>query len=195
MTHIGYARVSTTTQDHAAQVEALTRYGAEKIFSEKESGATTARPQLQKALAELQPGDTLVVTNLDRLSRRTIDTLLLIDDLDKRGIFVHAIREGLNTSTPTGRMGLALNSIFAEQERRRILERTSEGRERARAGGVQFGRPPKLTPAMRNYALALLDKGHTQAFVATECQVSPATICVFVREIRDRAVQMQQGAQ
>lgn len=188
--NVGYARVSTADQDHASQVDALTRYGAEIIFSEKESGATTERAELKKALASLEPGDTLVVTNLDRLSRRTIDTLLMIDDLDKRGIYIHAIREGLNTSTPTGRMGVAISSIFAEQERRRILERTSEGLARARAKGVHCGRPPKLSNDQKQAALELIASGKQQSVVANLLSVSPATICMLVRDARERADQM-----
>jgi DNA invertase Pin-like site-specific DNA recombinase len=147
---VGYARVSTDGQTLDAQLAALNNAGCERVFSEKISGAITARRALAKALESLSPGDTLVVTKLDRLARSTRDLLNTLDAIGKAGAMFKSLGDPwADTATPHGRLMLTVLGGLAEFERHLILGRTAEGRDRAKARGVRFGRKLKLTPYQR----------------------------------------------
>jgi len=177
MAVIGYARVSTLDQNLDGQIEALQAAGAEKIFSEKESGAKTDRKALAKAIASLNEGDVLVVTRLDRLARSTLDLLQTLDALNKRGAGFKAIKDAwADTTTPHGKLMLTVLGGIGEFERTLILSRTHEGRVRAKANGVQFGRKPKLSHFQQAEALERLAKGDTQTAVARTFGVDQTTI-------------------
>src|SRR5215469_10311035 len=129
---IGYARCSTLAQDYEAQLDALRVVGAEQFFAEKISGARSDRPRLAKALAALQPGDTLVVTKLDRLARSLKDLLTILDAIAKAGAGFRCIDvPALDTTSPYGQLLLGVLGALAQFERSLILSRTSEGRKRA----------------------------------------------------------------
>jgi DNA invertase Pin-like site-specific DNA recombinase len=142
---IGYARVSTDDQDTALQRAALLGAGCELVFDEKVSGASEKRPGLEGLLRELKEGDTLVVWKLDRLGRRTLPLLKLVEELVKRGVHFNCITQGLDTSTPMGRMTLTIFAGFAEFELEMIVERTRAGLKAAHAKGHYGQRPRKLT--------------------------------------------------
>jgi DNA invertase Pin-like site-specific DNA recombinase len=152
---VGSARVSTDGQTLDAQQSALAEAGATRVFSEKQSGAKTDRAQLAKAMAALIAGDTLVVCKLDRLARSNRDllnTLAAIADAD--ATFKSLGDPWCDTTTPHGRLMLTVLGGLAEFERHLILARTTEGRTRAQARGIRFGRKPKLTAHQRQEALA-----------------------------------------
>jgi DNA invertase Pin-like site-specific DNA recombinase len=147
MTTYGYARVSTDGQTLDGQLSALRLAGAEKVFSEKVSGAKTDRAALHKALAALQTGDILLVTRLDRLARSTRDLLNVLATVAERGAGFRSLNDQwADTTTPHGKLMITILGGLAEFERSLILARTGEGRQRAMARGVRFGRKPKLTP-------------------------------------------------
>jgi DNA invertase Pin-like site-specific DNA recombinase len=162
MTTIGYARVSTDGQTLQAQTEALHSAGCPRIFADKISGAYSDRPQLAKALAALSEGDTLIVTKLDRLARSTRDLLNTLDAIGKIGASFKSLNDPwADTTTPHGRLVLTVLGGLAELERHLILSRTAEGRTRAQANGVRFGRKPSLTPYQRAEALRRRAAGET----------------------------------
>jgi DNA invertase Pin-like site-specific DNA recombinase len=137
----GYARVSTDGQTLDSQIAALTAAGAEKVFSEKQSGAKTDRAQLAKAIAALNPDDVLLVTRLDRLARSTRDLLNTLAQIgDRQAAFRSLSDAWADTTTAHGRLMLTVLGGLAEFERALILARTSDGRARAKARGVRFGR-------------------------------------------------------
>lgn len=147
---LGYARVSTRDQDLSGQKAALEAAGAAKLFCEKVSGAKANRPELGRMMGMLRSGDTVVVTKLDRLGRSTRDLLDLIDRIGKAGAFFKSLGDPMwDTSTPTGRLLSTLLVAIAEFEREMILERTEQGRQRALARGVRFGRKPKINGELR----------------------------------------------
>src|SRR5262249_690811 len=179
MTTIGYARVSTDSQTLAAQTEALHGAGCARIYAEKISGAYADRPQLAKAIAALAEGDTLVVCKLDRLARSTRDLLNTLDAIGKAGATFKSLADGwANTDTAHGRLMLTVLGGLAEFERHLILSRTAEGRTRAQANGVRFGRKPSLTAYQRAEALRRRAAGETLVEIARSFNVSQrATDC------------------
>jgi DNA invertase Pin-like site-specific DNA recombinase len=177
MTIYGYARVSTRDQTLASQDAQLHAAGCAKVFAEKVSGAKTDRAELAKLLKRLEPGDVLVVTRLDRLARSTRDLLNILDTLAKAGAGFKSLADAwADTTTAHGRLILTILGGLAEFERELIIARTDDGRKRAQAGGVRFGRPPSLTPHQRQEALRRLQEGEAQADVARSYAVSQATI-------------------
>lgn len=173
----GYARVSTSEQDTAAQVEALTAAGAAKVFRENISGATAERPQLKKAIAALDAGDVLLVTRIDRLARSTRDLLNIVHDVKLAGATFKSLAEPwADTSTELAEFMLTVLGAAAKLERATILARTSEGRARAKARGKSLGRPHKLTPAQQTEARAMLAAGRSTHEVGEIFNVSHSTI-------------------
>jgi DNA invertase Pin-like site-specific DNA recombinase len=173
----GYARVSTRDQDLAAQDAELMAAGCAKVFKEKVSGAKTDRPELAKAISRLESGDVLVVTRLDRLARSTRDLLNVLAEIGRRDAGFKSLKDTwADTTTPHGRLMLTVLGGLAEFERELIRARTGEGRIRAKARGVKFGRPRKMTPHQRQEALQRLHAGETMADVARTYAVDAATI-------------------
>jgi len=167
---VGYARISTDGQTLDAQQAALREAGAEQIFSEKISGAVTERKALARAIAELSAGDVLLVTRLDRLARSTRDLL-------KAGAGFKSLADAwADTTTAHGRLMLTVLGGLAEFERELIRARTDEGRKRAQARGVRFGRKLKLTAHQRQEALARREAGEALAEIGRSYNVSHSTI-------------------
>jgi len=173
----GYARVSTNGQTLASQDAELHAAGAAKVYSEKMSGARSDRPELGKLLKRLAAGDVLMVTRLDRLARSTRDLLNILDEIGKHDAGFKSLADPwADTTTPHGRLMLTVLGGLAEFERSLILARTSDGRTRAKANGVRFGRPAKLTAHQRREAMERLAEGAVQADLARSYGVSQATI-------------------
>jgi DNA invertase Pin-like site-specific DNA recombinase len=145
--------------------------------AKKQSGAKTDRPELAKLLRRLEPGDVLMVTRLDRLARSTRDLLNILDAIAKVGAGFKSLADPMiDTTSPHGKLILAVLGALAEFERSMILARTDDGRKRAQARGVRFGRPPKLTAYQRQEALQRLAAGETQTDIARSYGVSHMTI-------------------
>jgi DNA invertase Pin-like site-specific DNA recombinase len=174
----GYARVSTDGQTLAAQDARLHEAGCVKVYAEKVSGASASnRPALAKALRALAEGDTLMVTRLDRLARSTKDLLNVLDTITGAGAGFKSLADAwADTTTPHGRLMLTVLGGLAEFERELIRSRTGEGRKRAMAAGIRFGRPPKLTRHQQREALARREQGETLTDIARTYGVSHTTI-------------------
>ena len=147
MAKIGYARVSTRSQKDDSQIDELTGYGCDKIFTDTASGKLADRPELDKALAYLRAGDVLVITRLSRAMRSLKHLLALADELRERGIDLVVLRQHIDTTTPTGRLVFHVLGAIDEFQRELIIEGTREGLEAARARGRTGGRKPKLSAA------------------------------------------------
>ena len=185
MAVFGYARVSTDGQSLASQDAQLRAAGCAKVYAEKVSGAKTDRPELAKLLRRLQAGDVLMVTRLDRLARSTRDLLNILDTVGKAGAGFKSLGDAwADTTTPHGRLMLTVLGGLAEFERELILARTSDGRTRAKAKGVRFGRPPSLTSHQRQEAVQRLANGEAQADIARSYAVSQSTISRLAPSIR-----------
>src|SRR6516225_3515449 len=177
MTVYGYARVSTDGQTLAAQDAQLHAAGCAKVYSEKVSGARTDRVELGKLLKRIDEGDVLIVTRLDRLARSTRDLLNVLDTIAKVGAGFRSIADTwADTTTPHGRLMLTVLGGLAEFERELIRARTAEGRKRAMARGVRFGRKHKLTPHQRQEAIARRAAGEALIDIGRSYNVSHSTI-------------------
>ncbi len=164
---IGYARVSTTDQDLTLQLDALTKAGCEKVFTDKASGAKIDRPGLIEALGFARAGDTLVIWKLDRLGRSIHGLIALAADLSERGIDFRSLTDGFDTSTASGRLLFHILASVAEMERELVKERTIAGLAAAREkGSTGGGRKLVMTPERIDTARKLLAVGEKPARIA-----------------------------
>jgi DNA invertase Pin-like site-specific DNA recombinase len=179
---VGYARVSTDGQSLAAQESALLGAGAMRVHAERASGVKTERKALSRALAALGEGDVLLVTRLDRLARSTRDLLNVLAEIADKGAGFRSLSDPwADTTTPHGRLMLTVLGGLAEFERELIRARTGEGRERAKANGVRFGRKPKMTPHQRQEAIRRLENGERESVIARSYAASQSTISRLAR--------------
>jgi DNA invertase Pin-like site-specific DNA recombinase len=177
MAVVGYARVSTQDQNLSGQLAALKAAGATTIYREKISGVRADRPQLAKLMAALGANDVVVVTKLDRLGRSTRELLDLIDRIGKTGASFRSLGDPLwDTGSSQGRLLSTMLAAIAEFERELIRERTGEGRKRAMAAGVKFGRKRKLSDYQRAEAVKRRDAGETLASIAKSYAVDVSMI-------------------
>lgn len=170
MTAIGYARVSSLDQCLDGQSESLRAAGCTRIFAEKVSGKSTkTRDQLKALLADLMPGDVVIVTRLDRLARSAQDLLNILGAIEDKGAQFKSLADAwCDTSSPHGRLMITILGALAEFERALILERTAAGMKRAREQGVKFGRRYKLDQPAVTAALARVAAGEPVRDVAKD---------------------------
>ena len=174
---IGYARVSTDDQGLALQREALKGAGCQRVYEEKVSGAKRSRPELDRLLDQLRVGDVVVVSRLDRLARSTRDLLDIAEQLKEAGAGLRSLHEPwADTTSPSGRMVLTVFAGIAEFERALIHERTGTGRAAAKARGVRFGRPAKLSGDQISLAQRLISERRPVPEVAKILKVHRSTI-------------------
>lgn len=174
---VGYARVSTDKQDEARQRSALKAEGIRHIYTDHaQSGAKTSRPDFDKMLEALEPGDMVVVAELDRLGRNTGHVITTISELRERGIHVKSLADGVDSSTDMGEIMMQLLAVFAGMERRFIQRRTRSGLAEAKAQGRTGGRPRALDGDRAQLAVRLSDEGRTVRSIAKTLKVSEPTI-------------------
>ncbi len=174
---IGYARVSTGSQDTAVQVAALKAAGCERIFREKACGGRWDRPELHRLMDQLRGGDVLVVWKLDRLSRSLRDVLTIMERVADANAGFHSLTEAIDTTTAAGRMMMQMVAAFAEFEKAMLRERTKTGLDAARQEGRIGGRRPKLSPRQQSEIRTMVSKtGTTAADAARLFKVHPATV-------------------
>lgn len=152
---IAYARVSTQDQHLDRQLEALEKYGYDKLITEKITGIKKDRQGLNSLLDVVREGDTVIVESISRLGRKTLDILNIVEELGNMGITFVSLKENMDTSTPTGKAMFQMMCVIAELERNMIAERVKEGLQSAKNRGKKLGRPKmdndKVSVAMRMY--------------------------------------------
>lgn len=171
---IGYARVSTADQDCAIQEAALRAAGCNVVRSEKKSGTSRdGRTELDTVLSFLRPGDTLVVTRIDRLARSVGDLEAIVKELRDKGVNLKALEQPVDTSTPAGKAFLQMLGVFAEFETALRRERQMEGIAKAKAAGVYKGRKPSV-PA--DQIKAMREAGRSPTEIARELKVGRTSV-------------------
>jgi DNA invertase Pin-like site-specific DNA recombinase len=180
---IGYARVSTADQNPQAQLDALAAVGCLKVYTDHASGTRAGRPRWQECLADLRPGDTLIIWKIDRLGRSLRDLTGIVTTLRQREVGVRSLTNGIvDTTTAHGKLVFGMFALMAEYEAALIAERTQAGLAAARARGRKGGRKPKMTPALIDKAQRMYDsKSFTMAEIAQSCGVTPMTVYRNIR--------------
>lgn len=176
---IGYARVSTTDQSPDHQIDALVRSGVARqdIYLDVASGAKASRPHFDVMMRVLRAGDTLTVTRLDRLGRSVLHLVMLGAQLRERGIGLHVLEQGIDTTTAEGRAMFGMLSVLAEYQRELIVANTQDGLAAARARGRVGGRPAILSADQAALAQRLYDAGdHTVQQIADMLGVRRSTL-------------------
>lgn len=143
---LGYARVSTKDQKLRMQRDGLNAVACEQVFEDHGiSGAKGSRPGLDALLAEMRAGDSVIVFKLDRLGRSVLHLADLLVRFQHEGVHFVSLSEGINTTTPGGKLVFHIFSAVAEFQREIIVENTCAGIDAARRKGVRLGRPPALS--------------------------------------------------
>lgn len=182
---IGYGRVSTRDQNPEAQRDALLAANCDPshTYIDKASGKLASRPELDKALLVARDGDQLVITKLDRLGRSLANLIELSEQLRERGVGLVVLDQGIDTSTPAGRLFFQIIGAIAEFEHALMAERTRDGLEAARARGRKGGRKAALRPRQVELAQRMYDetgpdgkRAHTVQDIADELGVGRTTI-------------------
>ena len=185
----GYARVSTSEQNEGMQVDALRSAGCTKIFTDKASGAKTSRPALDKMLALLNEGDTLVIWRLDRLGRSTVHLFNLLEELKEKGVAVRSIMEGIDTSGSLGRFLCTILAGVAELERENIRQRVTCGLEKAKRDGVKLGRKERFKAKDKALIRRLHQLGDSYTKLSRQFNASRSTIWQIVNDAENATFQ------
>lgn len=176
--NVGYARVSTDDQELRMQLDALERAGCIQIYSEKVSGRKAKRPQLDLAIKELRPGDTLVVWRLDRLARSMRDLYRRLEAIEAAQAKFRSLTEQFDTTTAFGKLYLHIAAAFAQFESDLTQDRTRAGVAARQARGLPHGAPLKFTAK---------DKARARKLMAETIRVK-----VKVQSSRARGTKMKQ---
>ena len=174
---IGYGRVSTRDQNLNSQHDALTAAKCHRVFVDKKSGKLASRPELDRALDIAREGDQFVITRLGRLGNSLMNLLELVAQLETRKIDLVLLEQGIDTSTPAGRLAFHVLASVMQFQRELIIDGTHDGLASARARGRTGGQKPKLTPRQAKIAKEMYDAGdHTVEEIAAEFGVTRPTI-------------------
>jgi len=182
-----YARVSALDQNLDRQLIAANERGIPTVnlFTEKLSGKDAKRPELQRLMAAVQSGDTVIVESISRFARNTRDLLDLVEKLNALGVEFVSLKENIDTTTPTGKFMLTVFGAVAELERGYTLQRQAEGIKAAKARGVQFGRPAKKPSENFSALVKLWERGKLPTKdLITQSGLTETTLYRRLREIK-----------
>lgn len=184
----GYARVSTKEQNLDTQLDQLKKYGCETIIEEKFTGATLKRPQLEQLLQDLQAGDKLIITRVDRLGRNTQQLLQLVEELQERDITLFIIELGIEATHRNGKLFLTILSALAENERELLAEKRTAGIKNAKEKGVKLGRKNKPRGQVEQAIQLWLENNKTIKQIEEATGVSKS---ILYREIQKRELKRE----
>ena len=174
---VGYARVSSTGQDHATQIDRLKAAGAEKVYSEKQSGLDRERPALDECLRFVREGDVLLVTKLDRLARSASHLHQIVEGLNEKGVGFRVLDDAtLDTTTRTGKLVFGILASIAEFETDLRKERQLEGIAKAKAEGRTGGRPAMITPEVKAVMTQMKADGVSVRQIAAQVGFSKSAV-------------------
>ena len=176
MAIVGYARVSSSGQSLAVQLDKLSEAGCTEVFQEKRSGLTAQRPALKECLRFVREGDVLVITRLDRLARSTLDLHKIVQELDDRGVGFRVLDQPIDTTTKEGRLMFSIIASIAQFETELRKERQMEGIEKAKENGVKFGRQAVLSDAQVAEMRSKRDSGVLIKNLMSEYGLSKASV-------------------
>lgn len=182
---IGYARVSSLSQNLDAQIDSLKKVGAERIFTDKISGTTKEREGWDELISYIRTGDMLVITELSRMSRSLAHLLEIVEELKKRQVQFRSLRENIDTSTATGRAFISIMGAVSQMELEIKKERAEAGRAAAKARGKSGGRP-KTDPDKLEKARILYENSANSAREVCELfGFSRRTLFSYIKELKN----------
>lgn len=184
---IGYARVSSRDQNLDSQIDMLQAAGCDRIFQEKVSGVREHRPEWDKLLEYVRPGDTIVVAELSRMTRSLMHLLKLTQELEAKGVSIASLREHIDTSTATGRAFVSIIGAINQMERELKAERAASGRAAAKARGRSGGRPSIPLDTMKNAMLIYKNSDKTAAEVCKMFSIGRRTLFGFIKQQEEAA--------
>lgn len=184
---IGYARVSTEDQDLRLQRDALEAAGCWNIYEEKRSASKGKRPELELALTDLRPGDTLVVWKLDRLVRNAAQLYVLLERIHEAGANFRSLQEQFDFTTPMGQFVLGILGLVAQLEAQMTAHRTAAGIAALKAHGGRYGAKEKLSEAKAAKMVAEFKVGGiTKAALGRKYRVSPVSVTNYLNRAKQR---------
>jgi len=181
---IGYARVSSTGQNLDSQLDALQKAGCGKIFTDKMTGSRLDRPGWEKFIEYARPGDSLVVTELSRMTRSLLNLLETTKTLEERQINLVSLRENIDTSTATGRCFLSMMGAIHQMERELKAERASAGRASAKARGRSGGRPRTDITKLQNARVLYENSDKAASEVCKTIGIGRRVFFAYMAEIK-----------
>jgi DNA invertase Pin-like site-specific DNA recombinase len=181
---IGYARVSSPEQKLDSQLDALHQVRCSKIFSDRVCGMRADRPGWEQLMAYVRPADTVIVTELSRMSRSLMHLLEVVKTFDQQGIELISLRENIDTSTATGRCFLAMMGAMSQMERELKEERTAAGRAAAKARGRTGGRPRTAPDKLEQARILYLNSDKTAAEVCRSVGIGRRTLFSYLAEVK-----------
>ena len=183
--NVAYVRVSTVEQNEARQIEALKKHDIDKWFTEKVSGKNTNRPELTKMLEYVREGDTIYIHDFSRLARNTKDLLSIVEQLTEKGVHLVSNKEGIDSSTPSGKLMLTMIGAIAEFERTNLLERQREGIDIAKKNGIYKGRKAvEINSDFEKYYTKYQGREINKVEFAKAINVSRPTLDKLIKEYR-----------
>lgn len=185
----GYARVSTTGQNLSTQRQKLQDAGCERIIEEKVIGVAKKKERLESLLHDLQDGDTIIVSRMDRLGRNTIQLLSLVEEFETRGVHLVILDLNIDTRTATGKFFLTIMAGFAELDRTMIKEKTAAGIALAKKEGKYKGRPTEFTDKNPSLIHALDLYENTSKTVKEICTISSIGRTTLYKAIKERNIE------
>ncbi|ESY02506.1 recombinase family protein [Mesorhizobium sp. LNJC405B00] len=191
MAIVGYARVSTTDQNTAVQIDQLKAAGVtdDHLFQDRLSGLDNDRPKLAEALRFVRKGDTLVVSKVDRLARSAAHLHQIVEDLDKRGVGFRVLNDpSLDTTNPHGKLMFGILASIAEFETALRKERQMEGIAKAKARGDHLGRPKTVTQEIEQRVRGMRAEGASLRAIAAAVGYSTATVQSVLKETASAAI-------
>lgn len=191
MRKLGYLRVSTQEQRPDRQIDGLEAM-CDALYIERVSAVSPKRPVFDEVVAALQPGDALVVWDLDRAFRSVVDAILVVEKLRVRGISMQIVNLQVDTDTPAGMLLYTVLSAFAEFERRMLSQRTKEGLAAAQKRGQKLGRPRKITDDQLDQARRCIRSGEQRiSDLAQELGVAPWSLTRALRRHSERLIRIR----
>jgi DNA invertase Pin-like site-specific DNA recombinase len=184
---VSYLRVSKSDMNLDRQLDAVVAAGVDirNIYQEKETGTKRNRTELNRMIEELQPGDTVVICELSRLSRSTKDLFDIVEQIQAKGADIKSLKESwVDTTTPQGKLMFVIFAGLSQFERDLLAERTKDGLRAAKARGRMGGRPSKRTDRALTVQ-ALYNSGVKIAEIVRQTELSRSTVNRIVRDIKE----------
>jgi DNA invertase Pin-like site-specific DNA recombinase len=181
---VGYARVSSSDQKLDSQFDALKQTGCHKVFSDRISGIKANRPGWEQLMTYVRPGDSVIVTELSRMSRSLMHLLEVVQAIEHQGTELVSLRENIDTSTATGRGFLAMMGVISQMERELKAERTAAGRAAAKARGRTGGRPRTDPNKLEEARILYLNSDRTASQACHTVGIGRRTLFSYLAQMK-----------